>query len=320
MLRAFGKRKELTRLSVKEDAIYQPGILAFAVMRNEAFRIPRFLKHYRRLGVSHFLVIDNDSSDETSSLLSDEPDISLWRTEASYRSSRFGVDWLTCLLAKFGHNRWCLTIDADELLVYPYWETRPMSALAAHLDQNEIESFGAMMLDMYPKGPINDQTVAPEDDPIDTLSWFDAGNYSLTVQEPMQNLWLQGGPRARSFFGTEPRKSPTLNKIPLVKWNRRFAYVNSTHSLLPARLNGVYAADGSENLCGTILHTKFLPDYPETAMIEKIRGEHFARPDEYASYFDAVSEGPDLWCPASQKFRDWQQLETLGLMSKGSWA
>ena len=53
------------------------------------------MSHYRRLGVDHFLVIDNGSDDGSFEQLADQPDVSLWRTEARYRAARFGVDWLT---------------------------------------------------------------------------------------------------------------------------------------------------------------------------------------------------------------------------------
>ena len=43
---------------------------------------------------------------------------------------------------------------ADEVLVYPYWETRTLPALTARLEAEGRESFGAMMLDLYPKGPL----------------------------------------------------------------------------------------------------------------------------------------------------------------------
>jgi len=58
------------------------------------------------------------------------------------------------------------------------------------------------------------------------------------------NLWIQRGPQARVFFPEKPGKSPSVNKIPLIKWNRRYAYVDSTHMALPRALNHTYAQDG----------------------------------------------------------------------------
>ena len=82
-------------------------------------RLPHFLDYYRRLGVDHFLFVDNGSDDGTAEYLAAQPDVSLWATNHSYRLARFGVDWLGWLQWRYGHGHWCLTVDADELLVYP---------------------------------------------------------------------------------------------------------------------------------------------------------------------------------------------------------
>ena len=53
-----------------------------------------------------------------------EPDVSVWYTEASYKASAFGMLWCNDLLRRHAHNRWCVVVDPDELLVYPRMETR----------------------------------------------------------------------------------------------------------------------------------------------------------------------------------------------------
>ena len=235
LARAVSKRRELVSVVDRTRTIAPDDILCIAVVRNEAVRLPWFLEHHRRLGVAQFLIVDNASEDGTDAVLAAASDVSLWRTGAGYKASRFGVDWVNWLLARHGHGHWCLTLDADEALVYPYCDTRDLRALTAWLDGQGREMFGAMMLDMYPKGPVGAQPYRAGDDPFKVLEWFDAANYGTRVQAPMGNLWLQGGPRARAFFADDPRRAPTLNKVPLVKWNRCFAYVNSTQSLLPPR-------------------------------------------------------------------------------------
>ena len=115
--RAFRSRHALTPLHDRTAAIRPGDVLAFCVLRNEAERLPHFLSHYRRLGVAHFLVVDNASDDGSAALL-DAPDISVWQTGASYKAARFGLDWLNWLLLRHGHGHWCLTVDADEILVY----------------------------------------------------------------------------------------------------------------------------------------------------------------------------------------------------------
>ena len=317
--RAIARRRELVAVVDRTKDILPDEILCFAVVRNEAVRLPWFLEHHRKLGVARFLVVDNDSDDGTAEFLAAQPDVSLWHTRAGYKASRFGLDWTNWLLARYGHGHWCLTLDADEALVYPYCDTRDLRALTAWLDGQGRGMFGAMMLDMYPKGPLGAQDYRAGEDPFRVLEWFDAANYGMRVQQPMGNLWLQGGPRARVFFADAPERAPTLNKVPLVRWNRRYAYVNSTHSILPPRLNRFYETDGGEAPSGLLLHSKFLNVAVARAGEEKMRGEHFSNPALYDRYYEAVAADPDLWCSASRRFTGWRGLEAAGLMSRGGW-
>ncbi|WP_082714829.1 glycosyltransferase family 2 protein [Falsirhodobacter sp. alg1] len=311
-------RHDLTAVRDVTAGIHPEAILGFACIRNERLRLPYFLDHARRLGINHFLVVDNGSDDGSLEYLAEQPDISLWQTGAGYKASRFGVDWTTWLQARYGHGHWCLTLDADELLIYPHWETRDLRALTGWLDGQGQPMFPAMMLDLFPKGPLTAHPYAAGDDPLVHLHWFDHGNYSVQVQPRMRNFWIQGGPRSRALLA-DPRRGPTLNKVPLVRWRRDYVYVNSTHSLLPARLNRFYAEDGGEQASGVLLHTKFLSSAPERSGIEKARGEHFFDSSLFSGYYDALIADPDLWHRHAQRFQGWRHLEALGLMSRGGW-
>ena len=319
LVRALRKRPQLRCVVNRTKQIEKNDILCAVTARNEMMRLPYFLDHHRRLGVAHFLFVENDSDDGTREFLAEQPDVSLWTTSQSYKLSRFGMDWLTALQARYAHGHWCLTLDADEVFIYPHHDTRPLPALTEWLDQQGRASFGALMLDMYPKGKLSAHPYQAGDDPFSALCWFDGGNYVIQRKADLQNLWIQGGVRARCFFADEPRRAPTMGKIPLIKWNRRFTYVSSTHSLLPRRLNHVYAEDGAEMASGILLHSKFLNVVIEKSAEEKHRREHFANSDLYEGYYDSLMDDPDLWCHTSTKFISWRQLEAMGLMSKGNW-
>lgn len=315
--RALSKRHEITATSRKTGAIVSKDVLLFAVMRNEMHRLPHFLSHYRALGVGHFLIIDNNSDDGTGDFLAAQPDVSVWQSKAGYKASRFGMDWLTCLLWRYGHGHWTVTVDADELFIYPDWEQRNLHTLTQALSRQGLVAMGALMLELYPKGPISDQTYRPGQDPTEVLNWFDAYGYFAQLQPKLGNLWLQGGPRARVFFADDARRAPTLNKIPLMRWNRNYVYVNSTHNALPRTLNRVYDQKDAVKPWGALLHTKFLPDAIARAKEEKHRGEHFADAVPYQGYYDALAANPDLWCDESISFENADQLERLGLISRG---
>lgn len=317
--RAYRSRHQIKVAKNQTSSIRSDDILLFATVRNEMLRLPHFLEHYRGLGVSHFLIVDNGSDDGSDDFLLSQPDVSLWRTDAGYKASRFGMDWMTWLQRRYAHGHWAVTVDADELLIYPDHDSRTLSELTRWMDGSGYQKAGALMLDLYPKGPVETHKYTSDQDPVDVLEWFDAFGYWAQIQPKMGNLWLQGGVRARCFFQDDPRRAPTLNKIPLVKWDRSYVYVNSTHNALPPHLNRTYDEGGLEKLNMVLLHTKFLPDVAKRAQSEKARGEHFSNGALYSDYYDALAKGPDLWSPESVRYVDWRQLLDLKLMVSGGW-
>jgi hypothetical protein len=320
LARALRRGRALSAVRNRTCQIAAGDILVFATLRNELPRLPYFFAHYRRLGVGHFLVVDNSSTDGSAEWLAEQPDVSLWRTTASYKESRFGMDWINCLLRRHGSGHWCLTVDPDEFLIYPHHDTRPLQALTDWLDAGEIRCFSAMLLDMYPKGPLAAQPYSPGQDPFEIARWFDPANYTIRKNAEYGNLWIQGGPRGRAFFADNPQNGPALNKIPLVRWERAYAYVSSTHMLLPRSLNMVYDQDGGEKASGCLLHAKFLSTFVEKSAEELVRRQHYADSQEYMAYHSGLREDPDFWCEQSRELQDWRQLEDLGLISKGNWA
>ena len=316
--RGFRARRRLHPL-VDRTAQAAPGVRLFCVLRNEMARLPHFMDHYRALGVAHFLFIDNASTDGSADWLAAQPDVSVWRTTASYRRARFGMDWVQWLMMRHGHGRWCLVVDADELLIYPHHDTRPLPALTAWLDSRAIAAMGALMLDLSPRGPVGAQTFRPGDNPLDLLCWYDRANYTIQRQPGTGALWVQGGPRARVLLADTPRRGPTLTKVPLVKWHWRHAWLNSTHSLLPPRLNRIDGGAG-ESLTGVLLHTKFLPQIAALSADPDHRAQHFGRPQDFADYYDTLAQGGvDFWHPAATRLRGWRALRAQGLMSSADW-
>ena len=152
LYQALRKRRQLTSVVDQTSQISEDAILAFSTVRNEIVRLPYFLDYYRQQGVQHFLFVDNNSGDGTRDYLAAQPDVSLWETGHSYKMSRFGMDWLTWLQIKYGHGHWCLTVDADEVLVYPHCDTRSLQQLTDWLDGQSIASIWHFDAGYVPKG------------------------------------------------------------------------------------------------------------------------------------------------------------------------
>jgi len=315
--RAIRARRDLVTVGDRTDGISASDIVLFACVRNESLRLPHFLDHYRALGVRHFLLIDNASTDGTADLALAATDVSLWQATGSYRASRYGMDWVAALMLRHGSGRWCVVADADEFLVYPRCDSKDLTAMAARLDRAGQWALPALMLDLYPKGPLSTARVAPGGDPVAAAPWFDPDPCRVRRQWPMGNAWVQGGPRARAFYANAPDRAPTLNKFPFVRWHWQYAWTTSTHAALPARLNAAWPDPGQARITGVLLHSKFLADAPARAAEEQGRAEHFARPPLHNDYYAGVAADPNLWMPDSVRYTGWRQLVELGLMSDG---
>lgn len=315
LLRAIRKRRELQVVRNRTHSIQPKDILVFATVQDEAAQLPYFLDHYRRMGVQHFLIVDNNSQDETQSILINAPDVSCWHTSFSYRHARFGMDWMNFLLLRYGKNHWCLTVDADEFLTYPHEDSRSLRALTDWMDMSGIQSMPAMLLDLYADHPFDHR-----DAPLNSELMFDVGNYRTSRNPEYHNLWIQGGPRDRLFFSDNPAHAPALNKIPLVKWHWRYAYASSTHTLLPRRLNVVYGKPKYVRPSGLLLHTKLAHNFWCKTLNAIERKEHFDGAKEYQAYARGLTRGTVFSAPVSHKMCSWREMERLELMSRGDWA
>lgn len=306
-------RQDHTRNIRKKD------ILLFSTLRNEAFRIEHFLEYYRKQGVGHFLFVDNGSTDNFMELVKGQPDCSVWYTKASYKKSNFGMHWLNYLLRKYGTDHWCLTVDPDELLIFPYCEERNLHELTEFLDSEKKENFFCLMLDMYSKVPVSEAHCAPQQHPLEVTPYFDPDGY---VQNPNPINWdvfIQGGPRRRVVFHDNPEKAPALNKTPLIKWKWHYSYISSMHCAIPKRLNRPHARDHLSPT-GCILHFKFLSVLQTKAQEEIERKEHYDNSIEYKKYSRFIDDAEDrLYYSESKKFENSKQLINLGLMNKGQW-
>lgn len=317
LLSAALRGRDLRAVRDRTGGLPKQAILAAAVIRNEAGRLGFWLDHHRKLGVDHFLIVDNGSEDGGAEMLAAEPDISLWSTNSSYRRANFGVHWINHLARRHAAGRWLLVIDPDEFFVYPFCDTRSLRALTGHLEAHLRRSMGALLLDLHGSGPGLEAPVPAGANPLEAAPYFDAANYFYRVDERYRNLWIQGGPRLRGFFADDPGRAPALNKIPLVRWERGFAYVSSTHALLPRGLNLTYDEGEGERLTGVLLHAKFTGGLRVKAEEELARREHFGGGVEYRAYAGGADES--LITPFSARYDGWRGLERIGLMARGGW-
>lgn len=315
----FRARAEIQACTDRTSRICKDDILGFLTLRNEMSRLTHFFDHHRKLGVDHFLVVDNGSTDGSREWLLEQPDVSVWTTQASYKASRFGMNWLGWLQMRYGHGHWCLTLDADEIFIFPDHKDAGLRKLTDWLASKRIPCMAAMMLDLYPKGPLSTAVMNEGETPLDVLGWFDPDGYTYEYKSRYNHTSVRGGPRKRMFFANEPELAPHLHKTPLVLWKRHYTYASSTHLVMPNRLNNGFF-EGNPAPTGLLLHTKFLSEVISKSAEEKQRREHFIRTENYLSYYDGVMGDPVLWHDGSARLEPDTDFVERGLMQQGEWS
>ena len=311
-------RRAGRQLRLVQDRTHRIGagdIILVTCLRNERARMPAFADHYRRLGVGHFLVIDNDSTDGFIDWAEAQPDVSVWHTTASYRASRFGMLWVNDLLRRHGHRRWCVVVDPDEFLVYPMMESRSLKALSQFLEDDHRPCLHTLLVDAYSDRPLAETRLGEGEDPFAVCPFFDCDGY-VQRESWGNSTWVQGGPRLRAHFADRPEQAPALNKIPLIRWRRPYHYNMSTHDAWPRRLNRAHA-QGEVSVTGALFHFKLVAGLVVKADEEAQRGEHYAAGREYARY---RAGGGEFFAEGlSVRYAGPAQLVALGLMSPGRW-
>ena len=294
-----------------EPDIATDDLLVVGCVRNERLRLPWFLTHHRNLGVEKFLLIDNHSDDGTVDFLLGQPDVLVFHTAERYSESNCGVSWLNDVLQTYATGHWVLVLDADELFIFPGFETVGLRQFVEHLDTNGCDAVAAPMLDMYSRNPLAETGYRSGTSMIEACPYFDGEGYEFYRPFPGgPKLLHRGGPRHRLFWQDYDRSfpSPVLAKIPLIKWKIAFSLEASTHVLKGANL-----ADTT----GLLLHFKFFQDFMPNARREAERKEHFRDARQYTAYDDVLSSAPEIsahW-EGSIRLEGSAQLLGLGFMS-----
>ena len=90
-------------------------------------------------------------------------------------------------MANFCVGKWVILVDADEFLIYPDCEERPVAELVSEMEMQGFDAICADMVDMYPLGDLEAAdfsrnppfTVAPWHDAVPLVPWhLGSGHFS----------------------------------------------------------------------------------------------------------------------------------------------
>ncbi|MBV8576750.1 MAG: glycosyltransferase family 2 protein [Acetobacteraceae bacterium] len=338
-----GASFRLDKLDEKPVANVEGEIRLFISMRNELSRLPYFLSYYRAMGVGRFFFVDDRSDDGSREFILAQNDCHVFRPTNSYRESQFGLDWINALSDEYGIGHWTLTIDADELLVYPHCETVKLPDFCRYLEMTGSSSFFAFLLDMYPSENLSEAKCIPGKPFQQICPYFDKDYVFKKVSEHdsetsvLPPIRVIGGPRLRKFYAWQtrtdilsraafaavesiarrlpfwredkPHYAPSLAKVPLIKWDKGCKRITSHLAVKPWQ-------GQLSTVTGALLHFKFFADFHDKAKKEVSRKQHYDGAQEYGRYLSHVRQDPDISFiySGTRRFADSNTLVQIGLM------
>lgn len=280
---------------------------AVAVSHNEINILPKFLDHYRRLGVTRFIILDDASTDGTTDFLLAQEDVDLWTSPVRFAEARRGRQWREQLFQIYGKNRWYLNLDSDEFLVFSDCESRSIPDLIKILEASGDKRLAAPMLDMY-AAQYSAHHPVQDDAPWVISNYFDRCGYDISLVK--RGISINGGPRGRKF-----KEKNELMKYPLIYWDDECFFGSSIHRPLPYGRN-------FPKTWGALLHFKFFINYKEKITEAVQEKQHFGGSSHYVKLLDEIkTQGAiNLYDEnVSVKYIDSKQLVELGFITAVTW-
>jgi hypothetical protein len=268
---------ELRRFSGKVPSGDAPVVVS--VLRNEMLRLPRFFEYYRALGVKEFVIVDNNSTDGTKEYLSAREDVLLYSTQAHFVGKE---RWVNLLLRRHGLGRWCLVVDADELIDYPSSDSVRLPDLCRYFEGTGSNAVHAILLDLYPETSPAEVAYEAGADYFDKKWYFDPIE---SLSKAPRHFYLGSGLDYRFMGGMRARMfgvSPCCSKFPLIRYEQGMFLTDGQHYLEGGRFSELRAV---------LYHFKYLQDFAHHVREESRRGQYLWAAHEYKAYAATMEEG-----------------------------
>ena len=249
------------------------GFTLLAILRNEMYFLPKFLAHYRGLGVRRFVFLNDRSDDGSREYLFKQSDTVVVESDRAYgdqveiAKNRSGTGsntrilylWRSLLHDMFARERWALQVDLDEFVLLPDGMNFP--EFASRLEEQKARNVWGVMLDVYPRDFRAYAELADSSRLDESAKWYFDGERHLRLRKLGSPRTLHPGARARLYrtYGVDRlhpdhrartqgavlrklRRSilglaPTYNimhRPTLLKWSENDCFFNSHRTSLPA--------------------------------------------------------------------------------------
>ena len=276
-------------------------LIVVSLAKNAEVYISSFIDHYIQLGVKHIFILDNGSTDNTVSITSKYPQVSVYQCSLSFRE--YNLLMRQFLLRRFGRkNRWLLCVDIDELFDYPCSDRINLGAFLRYLSTRKYTTIVAYMLDMFSEQPIshldtesdNLKQAYPYFD-ISTISKFDYHEWypyhghsnRFIRKEKLQNVL--SNPEIKHYSGGIRSKIFDLPNIYLIK--HPLIFKDGKAELVHQHfVNYAHVADVS----GVLYHYKLSAGFQDRIQDAIKNKQYWNDSLEYTKYHRVIEKIPDI--------------------------
>lgn len=239
----------------------QSDIAVIAVGRNMSYYLDYFYEYHRALGATHFLYVDNGSSDESFQKLRKWKNAIILSTDVNFK--HFQPEIRQIAVKKYISEGWKLAIDPDELFDYAGSDHLNLVELTKLLNHLGYTGLVAQMLDLVSNDKIAGKNDTLFEDAtkshiyynVDNIESYDYLSKEIEFSDLVENnilpnddiSWKFGGIR-KEYFG----EHCCLTKHPL------FYHDNSVRAFVhPHLTTGLKLAD----FTAVLKHYKFSGDF-----------------------------------------------------------
>ncbi|MBP3604430.1 MAG: glycosyltransferase family 2 protein [Lachnospiraceae bacterium] len=269
------KISKLKEYTAKDETTKAP--ILICVFRNDFGKLRFFMEHYRKIGIQHFVFLDNGSADGSLEFLLEQEDVTVYSCIHEFASNR-KIAWINRMIAELGDNKWYLMVDSDEFVTYLGNSEHRIDELIAQCESKGYKRVGGLMLDMYATGNLFDSN---SENFMEQCRYLDRDTYDFSWAA--NGIRITGGPRKR-IFGT-PMK---LSKYCLFYFEEDDV-IPSSHFMIP------FEKGFNVPVSMAILHYKFTDEKDYEKILDAVEtGKYSNNSAEYKTYFKGVKENPQL--------------------------
>lgn len=296
-------------MDLKTNFITEPtesSIICICTVYNEVDTIDFFIDYYINQKITHFIFIDNNSTDGTQERIqkkSENVNIKIYFTKDSYADNRFGMSWVNGIMHQY-KEKWMLVVDCDEFIVLE--DNKNLIDLKNSMIKTNSNVAEFILIDFYPGTDFKDSFKSDTINPFDHSKYYDLAcdknDYYITKAKDNCRV-LKGGFRQRQFV--EKSKANNHSFCLQKKSFFKFTFVRThrlsvgMHWLFPRPFTGWHFKDWEKYNCyinyyepiNVIAHFKFVKRNFEEYLQKRIeRNQDWNQSQQYKQYdFDVSS-------------------------------